>query len=105
LSRLGFAWPWRLLAFDNTAYVGIAAYSAILGANGVRQVAATTSDFDRNLSRSNSEMRPVAEKVATTTWRDEPAPAYAALGRVAIAFAASLKPISLTIRSRGNARQ
>src|SRR6267142_3213609 len=36
LSRLGFAWPWRPLAFDNTAYVGIAADSAILGANGVR---------------------------------------------------------------------
>jgi hypothetical protein len=34
----------------------------------------TTGDFDRNSSRSNGEMRPVAEKVATTTWRDEPAP-------------------------------
>src|ERR1700722_7896323 len=41
---------------------------------------AATSDFDRNSSRSGSEMRPVAEKVATTTWRDEPAPAYAARG-------------------------
>ncbi len=46
-------------------------------------MAATTSDFDRNSSRSNSEMRPVAEKVATTTWRDEPAPAYAKRGEAA----------------------
>jgi hypothetical protein len=70
---------------------------------------ATTSDFDRNSIRSNSEMRPVTEKVATTTWRDEPAPAYAtrggAAGRAAVALAVSLKPTSLTIRSRGNARR
>jgi len=72
-------------------------------------MAATTSDFDRNLSRSNSEMRPVAEKVATTTWRDEPAPptlrgaARARRGR--IGGLSETNFISLTIRSRGNARQ
>jgi hypothetical protein len=74
-------------------------------------MAATTSDFDRNLSRSNSEMRPVAEKVATTTWRDEPAPAYATRGGAArarrgrIGGFSETNFISLTIRSRGNARQ
>ncbi len=47
---------------------------------GFAMMAVTTSDFDRNSSRSNSEMRPVAEKVATTTWRLEPAPAYATRG-------------------------
>src|SRR5258706_10771167 len=36
-------------------------------------MAIRTDDFGRNSSRSNGEMRPVAEKVATTTWRDEPA--------------------------------
>jgi hypothetical protein len=70
-------------------------------------MAATTSDFDRNSSRSGSEMRPVAEKVATTTWRDEPAPAYGARGGPGApqSLAASLKPTSLTIRSGGNVRQ
>jgi hypothetical protein len=75
VSRLGFAWWWTVLAFDNTAYVGIAAYLAILGANGFAMMALRTGDFDRNSNRSNGEKRPVAEKVATTTWRDEPAPA------------------------------
>jgi len=63
---------------------------------GFAMMAARTGDFSRNSSRSNGEMHPVAEKVATTTWRDEPAPAYASrcgFGRAAIALAGSLKPI------------
>jgi hypothetical protein len=49
--------------------------------------------------------------VATTTWPDEPAPAYAARGGAArarrgrIGGFSETNFISLTIRSRGNARQ
>ena len=33
--------------------------------------------FYRNAGRSRSNRRPMAEKVALKTWRDEPAPTYA----------------------------
>jgi hypothetical protein len=76
---------------------------------GFAMMAVRIGGFDRNSSRSNREMGPLAEKVATTTWRGEPAPSYAEQGGsrlvAVIALTASLKPISLTICSRGNARQ
>ena len=70
------AWPRRILTFITGTYVGIATYSAIEGAR---------TEFDKAVTRRRriqsytkhllTAMHAVAEKVASTTWRDEPASA------------------------------
>jgi len=76
LPRLGTAWLRRVLVFNTRTYVGIAAYSAIRGTPMALDKAATwRGGFSRNPKRLLTAMHAVAEKVASTTWRDEPASA------------------------------
>src|ERR1700747_2172241 len=72
LPRLGTAWPRRVPIFNTRTHVSIAAYSAIRGTPTELDKAVTwRGGFSRNQKHLLTAMHAVAEKVTSTTWRDE----------------------------------